>query len=92
MMINPKTGISIGAGVAAGAALLYMVNRRRKNRSLLTRARNHARTALASGIARVATDAVTSWITTARKEVDRKAKTVVEGIGAGRAAYQKVAG
>jgi hypothetical protein len=96
MTINTKTGMSIGAGVTAGAALLYIVNRRRKNRSLflrtLVRARKEARAVFGSGIARLATGAVTTWITAGRKEADRKRRGVVEGIDAGRAAYQKVAG
>jgi hypothetical protein len=58
----------------------------------LVRARKQAQAALGSGIFRLATGAVSSWITTGRKEADRKRRGVIHGIDAGKAAYQKVAG
>jgi hypothetical protein len=84
--------VSIGIGVAAGAAILYAANRRRKNRSLLHRARREAKSLLKGRMARLIADSAATWISRGREETARKRKGVLEAVEAGRAAYQRVAG
>jgi hypothetical protein len=92
MITNPAVRISIGVGVAVSAALIYMVNKRRKNRSLLVRARRQANTLIGGHLTRMITDSAAGWIAKGREEAARKRKAVIEAMEAGKTAYQKVTG
>jgi hypothetical protein len=95
MLTNtPALRISIGLGVAAGAALttMYVARRRRQNRSLLARARRQANALIRNQITRLVTDSASAWIARGRDEAVRQKRGVIHAVSAGRNAYQKAAG
>jgi predicted membrane metal-binding protein len=93
MITNSTIRIStIGVGVAVGAVLIYVANERRKNRSLLRRVRKQARMLLRARVSRMIGDSAAAWIAKGREEAARQKKGLLEAVGAGKTAYQKVAG
>jgi hypothetical protein len=94
MLTNSTTlRVSIGLGVAAGAALtVYAANRKRRNRSLLARARKQASMLINRRVARLLTDSAVAWIAKGREEAARQRKGVLHAVEAGKTAYQRAAG
>ena len=92
MMTNSTLRVSIGLGVAAGAALtFYIVNRQRRNRTLLARARRQANM-LSGRVTQLISDSASAWIAKGREEAARQRKGVIHAMEAGKTAYQRVAG
>jgi hypothetical protein len=92
MITNSTYRVSIGLGVAGAAALtFYVVNRQRRNRTLLGRARRHANM-LSGRVTQLISDSAFTWLAKTREEAARQRKGVVQALEAGKTAYQKVAG
>jgi hypothetical protein len=87
-MSKTTTGILIATGVASGA--IYYATKRSRQKSILARTRKQA--GILSDKASKLSDSAASFLDKSRAEVGRQKKGLVEAIGAGKAAYQRVAG
>src|SRR5437660_1533172 len=76
MITNSTLRISIGLGIAAGAALtyVYISNQRRRNRSLLARARRQANMLINGRMKQLISDSASAWIAKGREEALRQKK------------------
>jgi hypothetical protein len=87
-MNNTTAGILILTGVAGGA--IYYAKTRSRQKSILARTRKQA--GIVADKALKLSDSAAGLLDRSRAEVGRQTKGVVEAIGAGKAAYLRVAG
>ena len=87
-MSNTTAGILIATGLAGGA--FYYAKKRSRQKSILARTRKQA--GVFADKASKLSDSAASFLDKSRAEVERQKKGLVEAIGAGKAAYQRVAG